>query len=307
MAVVVLDAANVATISVGNLSVERLREAINVFVQQGLRCIAFAPRYWMDGTHLFDEASKEKLQTLIDDEKLVLTPPQAHDDYYVIDYAMKHNGYVVTNDMFRDHVMNKRRFNGEVLTTAWVKAHCIDFTFVGTEFLPNSQLMDVILREKKNQPNHPTTTVEQQSMHHEKTSSSPDTIADQEMEPVSNTKRKVDLSEAVYIQVPPEIVRVLHDNDDAGLRYFMDMSGTYMTLPTIIPSGKLTTTLSIHGSVTSRDNCEIAMHAVHSFLHEYIQQQQQLQQEQMLQNHQMYQHQQYYAGPSYAYHDDMQM
>lgn len=34
---------------------------------------------------------------------------QAHDDFYVIDYAVKYDGFIVTNDMFRDHVSNKVR------------------------------------------------------------------------------------------------------------------------------------------------------------------------------------------------------
>lgn len=32
---------------------------------------------------------------------------QAHDDFYVIDYAVKHDGFIVTTDMFRDHVSNR--------------------------------------------------------------------------------------------------------------------------------------------------------------------------------------------------------
>ncbi|RHX99606.1 hypothetical protein DYB36_003273 [Aphanomyces astaci] len=108
MATVVLDAANVATVSSGILRVQRLEAALEYFQRLNVRCIAFAPRYWVDGLQVFeDDATKATLRALVDTDKLVLTPPQAHDDYYVIDYATKHDGYVVSNDMFRDHVMHK--------------------------------------------------------------------------------------------------------------------------------------------------------------------------------------------------------
>ncbi|KAF0692416.1 Aste57867_16510 [Aphanomyces stellatus] len=281
MATVVLDAANVATVTAGNLRVERLEAALDYFGRCNVRCIAFAPRYWVDGTHLFpDDASKAKLTALVDQDKLVLTPPQAHDDFYVIDYATKHDGFVVSNDMFRDHVMNQRRFNGQTLTTAWVKSRCIDFTFVGLEFLPNSQLMDKVLRYE------PASTQQQTAVVVPPPSSAPLTLAnpqsisddmhcdfeDVEMGDVSAapnnpSKRVVDMSEAVYIEVPMAIVTILHDNDDAGLKYFQDLSGTYMVLPRTVPFGKETTTLSIHGN---RECCERAMHAVHAFLHDYV-------------------------------------
>ena len=43
---------------------------------------------------------------------------------------------------------------------------------------------------------------------------------DDEMMHSANTLRVVDMSEAVYIQVPMEIVLLFHENNDAGLRYF---------------------------------------------------------------------------------------
>jgi hypothetical protein len=43
---------------------------------------------------------------------------------------------------------------------------------------------------------------------------------DDEMMHSANTIRVVDMSESVFIQVPMEIVVLLHENNDAGLRYF---------------------------------------------------------------------------------------
>ncbi|ETV81543.1 hypothetical protein, variant 1 [Aphanomyces astaci] len=321
MATVVLDAANVATVSSGILRVQRLEAALEYFQRLNVRCIAFAPRYWVDGLQVFeDDATKSTLRALVDTDKLVLTPPQAHDDYYVIDYATKHDGYVVSNDMFRDHVMHKRRFNGHTLTIAWVKTRCIDFTFVGLEFLPNSQVMDKVLHHvPRPPPPLPTSLASAAAPDHHQSSTSftsgiqPVAIAPVAMSyddddvdmggshhhdspPASNSRRVVDMSEAVYIDVPMWIVAHLYENDGAGLKYFQELTGTYMQLPRVVPLGKPTTTLSIHGS---RDKCERAMHEVHS----YLQHQQHMQSHHpppqpqyppQHQQHQQQQQQQYY-------------
>ena len=93
----------------------------------------------------------------------------------------------------------------------------------------------------------------------------------------SNTRRRVDLSEAVYIQIPMDIVELLHANDDAGLKHFMvrpplssynclsgcepsrqDMSGTYITLGKAPPRGQTNVTLCIHGYMPIRTYVLIA-------------------------------------------------
>ncbi|KDO26818.1 hypothetical protein SPRG_08108 [Saprolegnia parasitica CBS 223.65] len=150
--VVVLDAANIATLVRGTVRIDRLQSALDHFDALGVRVIAFAPGYWLrskTSTPRTRQCSPEMendqraemalVQALVEAEKIVLTPPQAHDDFFMIDYAMKHNGYVVTNDMFRDHVAKKMQFHGRELTEAWIRSNCITFTFVGTEFLPSAE------------------------------------------------------------------------------------------------------------------------------------------------------------------------
>ncbi|ETV71675.1 hypothetical protein H257_13113 [Aphanomyces astaci] len=160
---VVLDAANVATVVRGAVRIQRLQHAIDHFESLGIRCIAFAPGYWVKSKtltprsrsqqsaemELDQKAEMAAVQELVLLEKVVLTPPQAHDDLFIIDYAIKHDGFVVTNDMFRDHVANKMQFHGKELTETWVKRHCITFAFVGTEFLPSAQHMQALLRQKQ--------------------------------------------------------------------------------------------------------------------------------------------------------------
>lgn len=63
--------------------------------------------------------------------------PQDYDDSYSIRYAMQRNGFVVTNDLYRDHVKKIEDKQRKEEARRWLKGHCISFTFVGDEFLPN--------------------------------------------------------------------------------------------------------------------------------------------------------------------------
>lgn len=111
---VVLDGANVACQKDGTPSAAKLAAAVAYFARFSppLTCVAFAPAFWLhskraEDVALLQGADRALLAALVAEDRVVLTPPQAHDDFYVIDYAVKHDGFVVTNDMFRDHVANK--------------------------------------------------------------------------------------------------------------------------------------------------------------------------------------------------------
>ena len=53
-------------------------------------------------------------------------------------YAQAHGGYVVTNDMYRDHVQSVKGDPKErERQRGWTKTHLISYTFVQDEFLPN--------------------------------------------------------------------------------------------------------------------------------------------------------------------------
>lgn len=76
------------------------------------------------------------LNKLVQDGYIIATPPQDYDDSYCITYAKQHDGYVITNDLFRDHI---KKLNGieKENTKKWIKSYCISYTFVGNEFLAN--------------------------------------------------------------------------------------------------------------------------------------------------------------------------
>ncbi|GMF11336.1 unnamed protein product [Phytophthora lilii] len=123
--VVVIDGANVACQKDGKAHIPKLAAAIQFFRslepaegRYPVKCVAFAPNFWPNVKPAPGAAGPREngametddwalLDELVQKDHVILTPSQAHDDFYVIDYAVKYDGFIVTNDMFRDHVANK--------------------------------------------------------------------------------------------------------------------------------------------------------------------------------------------------------
>ena len=76
------------------------------------------------------------LKKMVKDDLVVLTPPQDYDDSYTIQYAKQKKACIVTNDLFRDHIA-KYEGQEKARVNRWIRSHCISFTFVRDEFLPN--------------------------------------------------------------------------------------------------------------------------------------------------------------------------
>ena len=100
-----------------------------------------------------------RLKQMVAEGRVVLTPPQDYDDSYCIQYAKRYGfvspglrvfrqhpqehkpfvcicrGVIVTNDLYRDHV-DKHKGDRRQLRQ-WLKTHCISYTFVLDDFLPN--------------------------------------------------------------------------------------------------------------------------------------------------------------------------
>jgi hypothetical protein len=119
----------------------------------GHRVISFLPDYYLNYDRVGELRRLSKLNMsnvktcsipddisllnkLVRDGYIIATPPQDYDDSYCITYAKQHNGYVITNDLFRDHI---KKLNGteKEITRKWIKSYCISYTFVGDEFLAN--------------------------------------------------------------------------------------------------------------------------------------------------------------------------
>ncbi|TMW60412.1 hypothetical protein Poli38472_000454 [Pythium oligandrum] len=151
--VVVLDAANIAMRHgrQRRFSSRGIKLCAEYFLGRGDRVVAFLPDYCLDRDADGNPRRRRRrdrpttapddptlLQTMVDSGLIILTPAQDSDDLYCIHYARRHDAFVVTNDLFRDHISDtegpKSRQN-ELRT--WLMAHRISYTWVGDEFFAN--------------------------------------------------------------------------------------------------------------------------------------------------------------------------
>jgi hypothetical protein len=120
---IVIDAANVAMRHGLNskFSCKGIKLAMEFFHRMGHPVIGFIPDYYLSfekigelrrvGLFNVGDVKVSKLpddvsllQQLVSTGHLISTPPQDYDDSYSIAYARSHGGYLVSNDMYRDHV-----------------------------------------------------------------------------------------------------------------------------------------------------------------------------------------------------------
>ena len=153
---IVLDAPNIA-IRHGSsnpnqkcFSCRGIEIAAEYFSERGHRVIGFIPDYLLDLDRVAERKRMAKvglgdvrtsqlpddvilLQRLCSNKTLIGTPPQDYDDSYCIDYAKAHDGYVVTNDMYRDHVKGQTDKRSREIEKEWTRTRLISYTWVGDE------------------------------------------------------------------------------------------------------------------------------------------------------------------------------
>ena len=112
----------------------RVAHAIEYFRTRGHPAFAFIPAYFskLEGRGLLSREDRGLLSRLVAVDAVVLTPPQDADDRYILWYAFERDGFVVSNDMFRDHAADSPELS------AFIAERVISFAFVGAEeFVPN--------------------------------------------------------------------------------------------------------------------------------------------------------------------------
>lgn len=153
---IVLDAPNIAMRHGLNkkFSCRGIRLAFDYYIKRGHKVVAFLPDYII---HYEDVGANKRmanagfkvspsklpddvilLNKMVEEGLIIPTPSQDYDDSYCIKYAGRHNGCVVSNDLYRDHIENMDGPKEQkIAMKSWLYAHRISFTWVGDEFLPN--------------------------------------------------------------------------------------------------------------------------------------------------------------------------
>eukprot|EP01132_Coremiostelium_polycephalum_P001152 gene1152-1461_t len=149
---IIIDGPNVAK-RYGNKKkfyVLALKKALDYYSVRGYDVVAFVPESYayrkpandpkrnftlFDFNDVADDL--EGLHKLVESGQVCLTPPQDYDDSYAIQYARRQNACIVTNDRYHDHIERGGSPAEKAKIKRFIREHCISFTFVRNEFLPN--------------------------------------------------------------------------------------------------------------------------------------------------------------------------
>lgn len=127
--------------------------ALKHFCDRGIRPIAFLPRRKVsrqntDGAGLsFLANDPELLERLAGSSLVAFTPSNTHDDYFIINYAVKHELDLVSNDRFRKEVDQQESWDQRTQLEHFLHKHLIPFTFVGDEFVPNPNPLRLVSQD----------------------------------------------------------------------------------------------------------------------------------------------------------------
>eukprot|EP01084_Bolivina_argentea_P316683 548997_1 len=145
--VVVMDGANIAWgwgISHPNLlGISKALDWFESRLKGRAPVIAFLPT-----SYIFKEKQREVrkiLQSLLMSRKLILVPKLDNDDSYIISFAYSKEGWIVSNDLFRDAIEKEKESQQKHDTDqqeiceleAWLAQSRVSFVWVGDAFMPN--------------------------------------------------------------------------------------------------------------------------------------------------------------------------
>lgn len=136
---IVLDTANLC-FSHGKgkvFSIDGFMIAYDYYKKKGYKVVGFIASYYIRTQKHEVSGNWEDLERLMRENILILTPPQDYDDSYMLEYAKRHQGYIVSNDMYRDHLQKFKNERQREKVKDWIKKHTISYTFIQDEFLPN--------------------------------------------------------------------------------------------------------------------------------------------------------------------------
>eukprot|EP01054_Gregarina_sp_Poly1_P010868 Gregarina_sp_Poly_1__10867@NODE_845_length_6002_cov_108_680371_g610_i0_p5_GENE_NODE_845_length_6002_cov_108_680371_g610_i0NODE_845_length_6002_cov_108_680371_g610_i0_p5_ORF_typecomplete_len154_score30_74RNase_Zc3h12a/PF11977_8/1_8e27PRORP/PF16953_5/3_4e08_NODE_845_length_6002_cov_108_680371_g610_i030683529 len=128
-------------------SSEGIQIAIDHFLRRNFQVVAILPEIILEQnvTHDLQRAKKMNLNFNVakfpDDARLLqslrsqgllhVVPSKDYDDSYILEFARMKDGFVLSNDQFRDKVKRDGRAKW------WLKKHVISYAFIQNELLPN--------------------------------------------------------------------------------------------------------------------------------------------------------------------------
>ena len=79
----------------------------------------------------------EMINRMVLSGAVTIVPAGDHDDVYILSYARAHNGYVVSNDHFVDHIKGLENESIKMSMILWLRMHRGGYTYIRDQFMLN--------------------------------------------------------------------------------------------------------------------------------------------------------------------------
>jgi hypothetical protein len=140
---IVLDCANIGwTYGIESFSAAGVLIAINYFRSMDADVKAFLPASYIRSkpgkvNAVMITEDIERLSQLVGTQYLTIVPAGDYDDAYILNYARENCGFIVSNDLFQDHINKESNDSIRLSMRLWISENRCGYTFVGDNFLLN--------------------------------------------------------------------------------------------------------------------------------------------------------------------------
>lgn len=144
---VVIDGQNVACAygGGGGFKARGVLVVLEYYRQHGIKAVAVLPNNKVDERQTVGSGALNTLAAdnptlllrLADEGRVAFTPAGAHDDYFVLSYAMRKGADVISNDRFQKELDLQETADDAWNLKTFLDEHLIPYTFVAGEFVPN--------------------------------------------------------------------------------------------------------------------------------------------------------------------------
>lgn len=140
---VVIDGQNVACEMGGgrnSFSSKGIEIALDFYQERGFHAVAIVPRHRIETRGQNDRNVADDVPLLLSLRKsgrVFFSPESCHDDYFILQYAIEHEAFVISNDRFREMpgLQNERANMRRV--AAFIENMRVPFMFVDGQFIPS--------------------------------------------------------------------------------------------------------------------------------------------------------------------------
>ncbi len=145
---IIIDGANVSFITgTKKRSVKRIEIAIGQLDPKADCVKAVLPSYWNQNK---ERVMRARLDKLVREDKMVFV--NKDDDFYMINYCVKNDSYLLTNDKLRDH--RKKNWWTPKHET-WARTHLLDYEIINDTLLLSEKSEQILNRASTDLRNSP--------------------------------------------------------------------------------------------------------------------------------------------------------